>query len=183
MQFGIASFVFFLFFFVIDVWLGVRGPCFEGVGNYPATGPDTQRVEYGSALYVAGDAGGQVRGLVPSFLSGWCVGADLHRRLALLDACAEVAAWGHPMGSGPRPPAPPPMAELGAIDGLFAPSIAEQHLLFEAHIFLGPINPDVALRERYYRVIDTFNRRMESSYGSLWKAMKVSFLSVELCRV
>lgn len=54
----------------------VKGPCLEGVGVYPHCRPDTQRCEEaGDCLYAAGDAAGHVRGLVPSFLSGWVISA------------------------------------------------------------------------------------------------------------
>lgn len=48
-------------------------PAIEGVGYYPAVDPS---LKAGERVWVAGDATGKFRGLVPAMVSGWMVGAQ-----------------------------------------------------------------------------------------------------------
>ena len=126
----------------------VLGPCVEGVGSYPAVDPGTGRVEaMGPALYAAGDGGGLLRGLVPSFLSGYNAGVWVSRRLATQRAVAAAAKLRPADAVGPCPPPPMDLSGLPALP--FTPPPGKL-LLYEVHCFLAPLNPDEDCRARYY---------------------------------
>jgi uncharacterized FAD-dependent dehydrogenase len=53
------------------------GPCLEGVGHYPLLRPRTLAWRSVKRAWVAGDASGAFRGLVPALVSGYYAGYEL----------------------------------------------------------------------------------------------------------
>ncbi len=160
--------------------VSLHGPCVEGVGHYPATNPGTQRIEgddfAGPAYFAAGDGAGHLRGLVPSFASGFCAGRQAKIRLATLRAVAKARALGHAAGLAA---AEPPKRRVGCepVPTPFAGPDGNL-MMFEVHIFVAPLNPDPATRSLYNSVVDVFNGELADAYGETWKAMKTPFLGL-----
>lgn len=158
------------------------GPCIEGVGNYPDTDASTQRIMHpdaGPALFAVGDGAGHLRGLVPSFVSGWCAGAGLSRYLAVADAMRAVASRrpaGTEAGKVPTYDAARVLKEAAALP--FEPPEG-QLLMYEVHTFLAPLNPADDVRALYYGAVEAFNEHVAHTYPGVWKPMKAPFLGLK----
>ena len=139
---------------------------------------DTQRVEAeqaGPCLFVAGDGAGHLRGLVPSFVSGFCAGEAASHRVHFGRVLKE-----YPFGKNfLERPAPLALTDLENVDKFFQCTPNNPYLLFEVHIFLAPLNPDESTRQRYYDAIEVFNAHMPVAYGRFWKPMKGPFLALK----
>jgi len=134
--------------------------------------------------FAAGDCAGHVRGLVPAFVSGWVAGERAAQDLALLDAVkgADLPISGWPAGPGhgalvPRESASAWESVVAPLRGVFTPTGGNRQLLFEGHVFAGPVDPSPLLRDRYYKAADAFNAAMGAVVPD-FKPMKTPFLSL-----
>jgi phosphomevalonate kinase len=115
----------------------------EGVGEYPRVTPTDPFVSGWPEMAVCGDASGIYRGLVQAMVSGICVAQQTIAKYMRGTPSFSLPTLAH------------------KYDGPQLTCEGKTHIktvLYESHVFLGPLNPPPDVCERYRQCVDMWNK-------------------------
>jgi phosphomevalonate kinase len=115
----------------------------EGVGEYPRVTPTDPFVPSFPIMAVCGDASGIYRGLVQAMVSGICVAQQTIAKFMRGAPSWSLSTLAH------------------KYDGPQLTCEGKTHIktvLYESHIFLGPLNPSPEVCERYRQCVNMWNQ-------------------------